>query len=64
MDGEWVNTGSDDQPRFEHVHADETRHKCDRTIPFLRDETPRFYRPKYICQHCRADLERPWPAEE
>lgn len=64
MDGEWVNSGTDQKPRFEHVHADSTRHKTDRTIPFLSSESPRFYTASYICRQCRADLERRWPAED
>ncbi len=64
MDSEWVNVGTDDKPRYQHVHGDGTRHKTDRTIPFLSTEGPRTWRARYICRQCRADLERRWAAEE
>jgi hypothetical protein len=64
MGSEWVNQGTDDKPRYEHLHADGTRHRADRTIPFLTDEPPRHYRARYICRQCRADLERHWPADD
>ncbi len=64
MDGEWVNTGTDDKPTYVHLHADGTRHNADRTIPFLSSESPRFYTASYICPQCRATSERRWEAEE
>jgi hypothetical protein len=38
--------------------------KSDRTIPFLTDETPRYWRARYICRKCRADHERRWLADD
>ena len=35
MDVDWVNVWTDDKPRYEHLHADGTRHKTDRTIPVI-----------------------------
>jgi hypothetical protein len=64
MDGEWVNTGTDSKPRYEHIHGDGSRHKTDRTIPYLSSESPRFYTASYICRACRAAHERRWPADE
>jgi hypothetical protein len=63
MDSEWVNVGSDDKPRVEHAHADGTRHKTDRTIPFRNDETPRVWTASYVCRECRDSHERKWPDE-
>ena len=59
---EWVNTGTDRNPRFEHVHPDGTRHKSDRTLPMLsvESETPRYWRARFICRRCRADREQRW----
>ncbi len=63
MDVEWQNIGSERNPRFEHVHADGTMHKSDRTIPMLTVESRtrrRAWRARVICRECRADLERRW----
>jgi hypothetical protein len=63
MDGQWVNVGSEQVTRYEHVHADGTRHRTDRTIPMLTDEQPRRWRARFICRGCRAELELRWPCE-
>ena len=63
MDSTWVNVGTEQNARYEHVHADGTRHKSDRTIPMLTDERPRQWRARFICRQCRADLERRWPQD-
>jgi|BarGraNGADG00212_1021973.scaffolds.fasta_scaffold151109_2 hypothetical protein len=63
MEGTWVNVGTEQNARFEHVHADGTRNKSDRTIPMLTDERPRQWRARFICRQCRADLERRWPQD-
>lgn len=60
MDGDWFNVGTEANPRFEHVHRDGTRHKSDRTIPFLNDGTPRMWRAEYVCRECRNTHERTW----
>jgi hypothetical protein len=59
---EWVNVGTERNPRFEHVHADGTRHKSDRTLPMLSaaTETPRHWRARFICRRCRADRAERW----
>ena len=58
---EWVNVGTERTPRFEHLHADGTRHKSDRTIPMLSvaSETPRHWCARFICRRCGADREQP-----
>jgi hypothetical protein len=63
MDVTWVNVGTEQNARFEHVHADGTRHKSDRTIPMLTDDRPRQWRARFICHQCRADLEQRWPQD-
>jgi hypothetical protein len=63
MESTWVNVGTELNERYEHVHADGTRHKSDRTIPMLTDERPRLWRARFICRQCRADLERLWPQD-
>jgi hypothetical protein len=63
MDGQWVNVGSELNPRYELQHTDGTRHRCDRTIPMLTDERPRRWRARFMCRLCRAELEQRWPDE-
>jgi len=63
MHGDWVNTGTDEKPRFEHIHADGSRHKADRTIPFMTDETPRSWRASFVCRHCPDARESRWHAD-
>jgi len=64
MDATWTNAGTEERPRFEHIHPDGTRHRSDRTIPLLNDDVPRMWRARVLCRQCRADFELLWPAEE
>jgi hypothetical protein len=59
----WVNVGTEQNVRYEHVHTDGTRHQSDRTIPMLNDDQPRQWRARFICRECREDLEQRWPQD-
>jgi hypothetical protein len=49
MDCTSINVGTERNEQYEHVHADGTRNKSDRTIPKLNDERPRQWRAWFTC---------------
>jgi hypothetical protein len=64
MADEWVNIRTERNPKYEHIHEDDTSHETQRTIPIMSVESvsPGEWRASFLCDDCRATYEVHWAA--